>query len=121
MTRPLARADLVLVALALLGLAMLVVARVGIARAEDMPVFRIEMKDGTITPSRLTVPAGRPFKLDINNAGDTPAEFESLTLHKEKVLPGKTASPMVIFRLEPGEYEFFDDFHPGSKAVLVAQ
>jgi len=121
MTRCPARTDVVLVALALVGLVLLVVASIGLARAEDMPVFKIEMKDGTITPSRLTVPSGRPFKLEINNAGDTPAEFESLTLHKEKVLPGKTTSPMVIFRLEPGEYDFFDDFHPGSKAVLVAQ
>jgi hypothetical protein len=121
MTRPVARADLVLVALALVGLVLLVVACIGIARAEDMPVFKIEMKDGTITPSRLTVPAGQRFKLEITNAGDAPAEFESLTLHKEKVLAGKSEASMVIFRLEPGEYDFFDDFHPGSKAVLVAQ
>ncbi len=121
MERRYARTDLALVVLALIGLALVAAASVAIARAEDMPVFKIEMKHGTITPSRLTVPAGRPFKLSINNAGDTPAEFESLTLHKEKVLPGKTESPMVIFRLEPGEYDFFDDFHPGSKAVLVAQ
>ena len=93
----------------------------GTVRAEDMPTFRIEMKDGTINPVRLSVPANRPFKLDIDNQGDTPAEFESLTLHKEKVLPAKTASSMVIRRLEPGEYDFFDDFHPGSKAVLVAE
>jgi len=91
------------------------------AQAEDMPIFRIEMKDGTVMPSRLSVPANRPFKLDINNAGSTPAEFESLTLHKEKVLPANASSSMVIRRLEPGEYDFFDDFHPGTKAVLVAE
>jgi len=91
------------------------------AAAEDMPVFKIEMKDGVISPTHLKVPANRPFKLEINNAGKSPAEFESLSLHKEKVLPGETASSMVFRRLEPGEYDFFDDFHPGTKAVLVAE
>src|SRR3954471_23547422 len=103
----------------LLLLAALLIATPAVA--EDMPVFRIEMKDGAISPSRLTVPANRPFKLEINNAGSTPAEFESLTLHKEKVLPAATESSMVFRRLEPGEYDFFDDFHPGLKAVLVAE
>jgi hypothetical protein len=91
------------------------------AAAADMPTFSIEMKDGAISPARIKVPANRPFKLEIRNAGTTPAEFESLTLHKEKVLPADTASSMVFRRLEPGEYEFFDDFHPGSKMLLVAE
>ena len=104
-----------LLALAVLGLAVLP------AHAEDMPVFRIEMKDGTISPSRLKVPAGKPFKLEIHNLGKTPAEFESLTLHKEKVLPAETSSAMVFRKLSAGEYDFFDDFHPEAKAVLVAE
>lgn len=91
------------------------------AGAEDMPVFRIEMKDGAISPARLTVPADKPFKLDIHNLGSTPAEFESLALHKEKVLPAESSATMVFRRLSPGEYDFFDDFHPGAKAVLVAE
>jgi len=91
------------------------------ARAEDMPVFQIQMKDGTITPAHLTVPAGRPFKIEIRNEGATPAEFESVTLHKEKVLSAGASSALVFRHLEPGTYDFFDDFHPSAKAVLVAQ
>ncbi len=89
--------------------------------AEDMPVFRIVMKDGTITPARLAVPGNRPFKLEITNAGRTPAEFESLALHKERVLVAGASSSLVFRRVEPGEYEFFDDFHPEARAVLVAK
>jgi len=91
------------------------------AVAEDMPEFRIEMTDGVIKPARLTVPANRPFRLDIHNRGKTPAEFESLVLHKEKVLPAETNVTMVFRKLSPGEYDFFDDFHPEAKAVLVAE
>jgi hypothetical protein len=91
------------------------------ARAEEMPVFRIVMNDGTITPTRLEVPANRPFKLEIANTGRTPAEFESNALHKEKVLAAGATSSLVFRRVAPGEYDFFDDFHPEAKAVLVAK
>jgi hypothetical protein len=91
------------------------------AAAEDMASFAIVLHDGAISPDRLEVPANQPFKLEISNTGSTPAEFESLSLHKEKVLSAGVTSGMVIRRLAPGEYDFFDDFHPGSKAVLVAR
>ena len=45
-----------------------------------------------------------------------------MPLRKEKVIgPGVTTS-MVIKYLDPGEYSFFDDFHPEAPpAVLVAK
>jgi hypothetical protein len=91
-------------------------------RAQDLPVFVIEMKDGVITPLRLEVPANRPFKLELRNTGTTPAEFESLELHREKVLAPQSTSFIVFRNLDPGEYKFFDDFHPDApQAVLVAK
>lgn len=93
----------------------------GIARADEMPVFRVEMKDGVISPQRLEVPANTSFKLEIHNLGDTPAEFESLKLKKEKVLAPQSSGGLVFRRLAPGEYDFFDDFHPDARAVLVAR
>jgi hypothetical protein len=94
----------------------------GRAAAEEMPVFSIQFKDGTIAPLRLEVPAGRPFKIELHNTGKTPAEFESTELHLEKVLAAQSSSFIVIRRLGPGEHKFFDDFHPGTpQAVLVAK
>jgi hypothetical protein len=93
----------------------------GATSAEEMPVFRIEMKDGTIEPTRIEVPAGKPFKLEIHNLGNAPAEFESLKLKKEKVLAPQTSANLVFRRVAPGEYDFFDDFHPDARAVLVAK
>ena len=93
-----------------------------IARAEEEPVFTIEFKDGTVSPQRLEVPANRRFQLQLVNAGDSPAEFESNELRKEKVLAPKTTSILVFRTLDPGEYPFFDDFHPDApKAVLIAK
>jgi len=91
-------------------------------RAEEERVFQIEFKDGMVVPQRLEVPANRQFRLHLINAGDTPAEFESNELRKEKVLAPKSSSMLVFRTLDPGEYAFFDDFHPDApKAVLVAK
>jgi hypothetical protein len=92
------------------------------ARAEEeMPVFKIEMRDGVIEPTRIEVPANTRFKLEITNTGKTPVEFESNELKREKVLAAGSSSSIVFRRVEPGEYPFFDDFHPEAKAVLVAK
>jgi hypothetical protein len=91
-------------------------------RAEEEQIFQIEFKDGTVVPQRLEVPANRPFRLQLINSGDTPAEFESNELRKEKVLAPKSSAILVFRTLDPGEYAFFDDFHPDApKAVLVAK
>ncbi len=103
-----------------LGAALLIAA--GISRAEDDPVFRIEFNDGKVTPQRLEVPAKRRFKLELHNVGKSPAEFESKELRKEKVLAPGASSTLVIRTLDPGEYDFFDDFHPNAPpAVLIAK
>jgi hypothetical protein len=92
-----------------------------VARAED-PVFRVEFRDGAVTPRRLEVPAGARFVLELANLGQTPAEFESRELRKEKVLAPGVTSTLVFRSLDPGEYDFFDDFHPDAPAaVLVAK
>jgi len=92
------------------------------ARAEDDPTFRIEFRDGKVTPLRLEVPANRRIKLELHNLGNEPAEFESKELRKEKVLAPGASSTLVIRTLDPGEYDFFDDFHlDAPPAVLVAK
>ena len=91
-------------------------------RAEEEPVFSIEFNDGKVAPLRIEVPANKRFKLELRNAGTTPAEFESNELHKEKVLAPGTTSFLVFRTLDRGEYPFFDDFHPDApKAVIVAK
>ena len=89
--------------------------------AADEPTFAIEFKDGTVTPTRVEVPAKTRFKLELKNSGKTAAEFESNEMKKEKVLAPGTTSSLIIRTLDPGEYKFFDDFHQQAKGVLVAK
>ncbi|OWY37421.1 cupredoxin-domain containing protein [Xenophilus sp. AP218F] len=92
------------------------------AVADDMPVFKLEMKDGALNPARLIVPAGKKFKIEVKNVGKTPAEFESTPLRKEKVLGPGAESFLVFQPLAPGEYKFFDEFHMKTgQGVIVAK
>jgi len=105
------------------ALTVVLVLSAGAASAEgDEPTFQIVFKGGAIAPLRLEVPAKTRFRLQIRNEDDAPAEFESVELHKEKVLAPHSETVMVIRTLDAGEYSFFDDFHPNAApAVLVAK
>lgn len=93
----------------------------GAAGAEELPTVRLTFKpDGTFEPARLEVPAGR-FKIVLVNASNEPVEFESIPLRKEKVLGPGVESSVVITISRPGEYPFFDDFHPNVKGTLVVK
>jgi hypothetical protein len=87
--------------------------------AEAMPVFSIKALGGILEPAMIEVPADTRFKIEIENEGSDPVEFESSDLHLEKVLAGGAKSYVVINGLKPGTYMFFDDFHPNTGKVHV--
>ncbi|TIS87823.1 cupredoxin domain-containing protein [Mesorhizobium sp.] len=95
----------------LVAIGVCLLASLHAAVADEDPTFVIEFKDGAITPPSVEVPANARFKLELHNTGSSPVEFESVELHKEKVLGPGVTSFVIIRRLDPGEYRFFDDFH----------
>ena len=109
------------------GLAALVTATVLLClptagAAADLPAYTLVAKDGRFTPEVLNVPAGVRFKIVLRNDGPGAVEFESLELRKEKVLAPGAQSFVVIAPLRPGEYPFFDDFHPDTgRGRIVAK
>lgn len=100
---------------------LMVVLATGNACADGLYVVELVARDGRFHPSELVVPPAHRFKIAIHNAGDSPIEFESLSLRKEKVLGPGARSFVVIAPLRPGSYEFFDEFHPdtGRGRVIV--
>jgi len=81
------------------------------ARADELPTYRLVAREGRFEPAVLEVPAGKRFKIEIENAGKGPIEFESRDLKQEKLLAAGAKSFVVINGLKPGEYRFFDDFN----------
>jgi len=72
-------------------------------------------------PATLSVPAGEKIKLVVKNTSTKLAEFESHELKREKVIGAGASVTVLIGPLQPGTYEFFDDFNPSVKGHIVAK
>jgi hypothetical protein len=90
------------------------------ASAEQAPIT-IAVRDHQFVPAELPVPAGVKVELIVRNEQTVPAEMESTSLHREKVVaPGGSVS-IFVGPLSPGRYEFFDDFNPATRGALVVR
>lgn len=93
-----------------------------LARAGGLPAYDLELNNGDLIPRELRVRAGERFKIRLHNTGDTPVEFESRSLRKEKVMGPGVDSFVVVHPLRPGEYDFFDEFHlPEARGKVIAE
>ena len=75
------------------------------------PEFELIIRDHLFFPAELVVPAGKRIKLLISNEDDTPEEFESYELNREKVILGRRKTVLFIGPLRPGVYPFFGEFN----------
>lgn len=90
--------------------------------AEESSVFKIELKDGVITPNRLEIPSGKAFQLEIRNTGKTAAEFECKPLKREKVIVAGATAVLSFKALAAGQYAFVDEYHenlPTGRGLIV--
>jgi hypothetical protein len=90
--------------------------------AADPVEFKLVIKDHRFVPAELKVPAGQKIKLVVDNQDATPEEFESYTLNREKVVPGKSKIVVMVGPLKPGKYEFFGEFNmETAQGALIAE
>ena len=87
----------------------------------DDPSFSILLKNNQFVPSEVPIPAGAKVKLVVRNENPTPSEFESTQFHREKIVPPGQEIIVFVGPLDPGSYEFFDDFHPETRGHLVVK
>ena len=87
----------------------------------DDPSFSIVLKNNQFVPSEVVIPAGVKVKLVVRNDNPTASEFESSQFHREKVVPPGQEVSVFVGPLDPGSYEFFDDFHPETRGHLVVK
>ncbi len=82
----------------------------------------LTIKDHRFSPTELTVPAGKKFRIVVDNQDATAEEFESKALRVEKVIPGKKKATINLGPLKPGSYAFVGEFHESTaKGTLVAK
>ncbi len=88
----------------------------------EMPEFHIVIKDHQFIPAEVHVPAGVKVKLLVENQDATPEEFESDTLHREKIIAGNKTAKIIIGPLKPGSYPFVGEFNEDTaQGVVVAE
>jgi len=90
-----------------------------VARAEEPMTVALTIKDHKFEPAEVHAPAGKPISITVKNLGSIAAEFESEALHVEKVIPPGAEATVHVRPLEPGRYNFFDDFHRATQGFLV--
>ena len=73
--------------------------------------FRLTIKDHKFEPTELEIPANTKVTLQVKNEDPTAEEFESSTLHREKVVPAGKEVSIFVGPLKPGRYEFIGDFN----------
>lgn len=79
----------------------------------NIPTKEVELriKEHRFTPEIIEVPAGHRIILTIFNDDLTMEEFESIDLHREKIVPPKSKITIPLAPLKPGEYKFFGEFN----------
>ena len=87
----------------------------------DDPSFAIALKDNQFVPSEVRIPAGVKVKLVVRNDNPVVSEFESTELHREKIVSPGSQISVFVGPLDPGSYEFFDDFHQETRGHLVVK
>ena len=91
------------------------------ATAADIEI-KLVIENHRFQPEIVVVPAGKKVKLLIENRDSTPEEFESHSLNREKVIPGKSTGTVYIGPLAAGSYPFVGEFNEKTaKGVIVAK
>jgi hypothetical protein len=93
----------------------------GVAQAAD-PEVSLVIQGHKFTPAEIRVPANQRIKLLVLNKDDTPEEFESAELGREKVIAGRNRATIFIGPLKPGRYPFMGEFHQSTaQGVIIAE
>ncbi len=99
-----------------------ILATVTLSASAEASEHTLVLKDHRFTPSELTVAAGEKIVLTVKNEDDTPAEFESHSLKREKIIKGKSQAVIKVGPLAAGRYEFEDEFHEKTaQGVLIVK
>lgn len=106
----------------LLSIALLCLATTAVYAAENE--FTLTIKDHAFDQKEIKLPAGTKITLRVVNMDTTPAEFESKSLGREKVIPAKSTGIVKLGPLKPGRYAFVEEFHEkeaGAQGTIVVE
>lgn len=84
--------------------------------------YALSIQGNRFVPEELVVPAGKKVKLRVENRDDTPEEFESHALNREKIVPARSSIVLYIGPLSAGVYPFFGEYHEATaRGSIIAR
>ena len=91
------------------------------ALADDAPIA-LTLKDHKFTPVEIHVKANAPSQILLTNQDSSAEEFDSSSLHVEKVVPGGGKGIVRLRPLAPGRYNFMGEYHSDTaQGVVIAE
>ena len=103
--------------MASLALALVLVAHR--ASAQDAVMLSLILQNHQFVPAEVHAPPGKQIAIRVKNLNDIVSEFESSDLHFEKIVPAGSEATVYVRPLQPGRYNFYDDFHHATQGYLV--
>lgn len=92
------------------------------ALAQDSGLLPVTLKDHRFTPAEIHIKANTPAQILLTNSDSTAEEFDSSSLHIEKVVPGGGKGIVRLAPLAPGRYPFMGEYHSGTaQGVVIAE
>jgi len=88
--------------------------------AEAVPIV-LMLQNKQFDPQHLILATGVKLKIVIRNLDAIPAEFESYDLSREVVIPAHGEVSIYIGPLDPGTYQFFNDFNHDMQGSIEAR
>ncbi len=90
-------------------------------RAEPAVEVHLTYANGAFQPGEVRAPANKPVVFRVKNLDSKAMEFESTSLRVEKVVPSRAEGIVNVRPLQPGRYQFYDDFNQKARGVLTVQ
>ncbi len=105
----------------LLAAAAFIVFPLGV-RADDPFALSLTLKDHIFDPPELKAPAGKDIAITLKNEDTSFEEFDSDSLHTEKIVVGKGKATIKLKPLAAGRYPFRGEFHDATaQGVLIVE
>jgi plastocyanin len=95
----------------LAAVALVSVAAAGAANAQSATEIQLSYKDKKFDPAEVSAPANTPIVIKLKNLDAKAMEFESKTLHIEKVVAASGDATINVRAQKPGRYEFVDEYN----------
>lgn len=89
------------------------------SHAEEVVDVTVHIRNHLFFPENIIVPADKKIRLTIVNHDNTPEEFESYPLNREKIVPANSKTIIYFGPLKTGRYDFFGEFHPTTAVGAV--